>query len=224
MKLLERLISIVAPFSCLVCGSEGDLVCGGCLDYALPELPDRCYRCSALTRDSRVCQSCCSTSSLTHVWVATEYAAYSKELVHRLKFERTQAAAIVMAAAISKTLPYMDERVVISSIPTASSRVRQRGYDHARLIAKELARMRKLRYLPSLHRLGQTRQVGARRSQRLAQLRGAYRSRNDSAVKGATILLVDDVLTTGASLEEAAKVLRANGAKHVYGAVFAQKK
>lgn len=224
MRLLERVISIVAPFSCLRCGSERGLVCIDCLDYVLPELPERCYRCYALTRDSRVCRSCRSVSSLTHVWVATEYASYSKDLVHRLKFERAQAAAAVMAAAISKTLPYLDEQVVISSIPTASSRVRQRGYDHARLIAQELARIRKLHYLPFLHRLGQTRQVGAKRSQRLVQLRGAYRPRNKPALKGKTILLIDDVLTTGASLEEAAKVLRANGAKHVYGAVFAQKK
>ncbi len=224
MSLLEKFVSVVAPHSCIVCEREPLLLCNECREVVLPRLPDRCFRCHALRVDSKVCRSCRSSTAVSHMWVGTEYVSHSKALVRSLKYERAQAAAKVMAIVISEALPYLDEAVVVTAIPTASSRVRQRGYNHARLIAKELADIRGLHYADTLHRMGQTRQVGATRKQRFAQLQGMFRPRNEYLLQEATILLVDDVLTTGASMQEAAKTLRFAGAKHVYGVVFAQKK
>jgi predicted amidophosphoribosyltransferase len=76
---------------------------------------------------------------------------------------------------------------------------------------------------PLLTRHGQTRQVGATRAQRLQQVTGSYQLRNQVDVQGARILLVDDLVTTGATLGEAAKILREAGAKTVDAIVVAQK-
>ena len=98
-----------------------------------------------------------------------------------------------------------------------------RGYDHAALLARELARHTELTTMPVLRRVGQTRQVGATRSQRLKQLEGAFYVRRPEEIQGKKILLVDDLVTTGATLEAAARCLRLAGARTVSAVVFAQK-
>jgi ComF family protein len=128
-----------------------------------------------------------------------------------------------MAQYMSETLPSFDKSVFIVHVPTATARIRQRGYDQAELIAKNLARTRKLKYSPVLARLGQTRQVGAKRSSRLKQMQNAFYARKPQLIKGSHIILVDDVTTTGATLEAAARVLKLAGAKTVAAITFAQK-
>src|SRR5690606_4610832 len=102
--------------------------------------------------------------------------------------------------------------------------VRMRGFDHARRIASGLSRHTGLRHVPALARLGQHRQVGSRRQERLVSLDGAFRLRHGYLVRDARVLLVDDVLTTGATLEAAARTLKAAGAASVDAAVFARAK
>ena len=110
----------------------------------------------------------------------------------------------------------------LDAAPTATSRVRQRGYDQAKLLARALARQAGLPYLDCLARVGQTHQVGATREQRLRQLQAAFRVRRPNAVRSAYLLLVDDVSTTGATLELAATILKSAGARRVDAIVFAQ--
>jgi predicted amidophosphoribosyltransferase len=94
-----------------------------------------------------------------------------------------------------------------------------RGYDQAQVIARELAKRRQLAYRQLLSRSGTFRQVGASRESRFSQLKGAFTAKGHTP---SHVLLVDDVLTTGASVESAAKELKRNGAKTVDVAVFAQ--
>jgi ComF family protein len=220
---MERLVAVIAPHDCLRCGREGKVLCDWCMSEDCLSSPERCYRCKKLTTDSRVCASCKRSSSLRHVWVRSEYDDAAKGLVHKLKFARAQAAAAVIAEMIAETLPYLPPDTLVTHIPTATSRYRQRGYDHAQLIAKHIAVKKGLRYASLLIRSGQSRQVGAKRDQRLKQLAGAYRSRSGHLIEGAHILLVDDVVTTGATIEEAGKTLRLAGARQVSAAIFAQK-
>lgn len=221
MFILERLISIVAPHNCINCGYEGKLLCSWCALDAFAPVPSRCYKCYALTKDSLVCKRCRKSAGLSHVWVATEYEKLAKRLIRQFKFERAQAGAVIIAQAMCRVLPYLDNALVVP-IPTASSRQRMRGYDHTKLIAKQLSRLTQQQYLTDLARLNQSRQVGSRRKKRLEQLDGAFWIRNSKLIKNQRILLVDDIVTTGATLEEAAKVLKIAGAKSISAVVFAQ--
>jgi ComF family protein len=223
MFITERLVGSIAPHLCIICGSEGSLLCDWCLPDAMPPVPSRCYRCHSLTDNSSVCKKCRPKSRLGHVWVRTEYDGHAKRLIHDFKFERAQAAAAPVARLMAEPVPYLDRQVIVTHVPTATSRVRRRGYDHARLLAGQLAKNLDLAYAPLLMRLGQTRQVGSKRSSRLAQLQGAFTVRKSGPIQGGHILLVDDIVTTGATLELAARVLKAGGAKSIDAAVFAQK-
>jgi competence protein ComFC len=221
--LLDILIGFVAPHDCLFCGCEGYVACAWCLPGILQPVPSRCYRCMVLTDDNAVCDKCRRTSRLKHVWIATEYTEATKLLVHSLKFQRAQAAHQPMAAAMADCLPLLTTETIVTHIPTATSRVRQRGYDHSKLLASALASNKNCIYRPLLARLGQSRQVGAKRDERVAQIQDSFRVVDAQRLKQAHIILVDDVTTTGATIEAAAKLLRQAGAKQVDAVLFAQK-
>lgn len=223
MPLLDNLLSVIAPHNCLVCGVEGQLVCRLCAFDAFPQLPSRCYRCKALTSDYAVCDNCRTNTSLKRVWIKTSYENTAKDLIHFFKFERARSATSVIVESLDEFLPYFVEQILVVPVPTATERIRQRGYDQAALLAKALAERRNLEYLPALARLTHTRQVGASRKQRFEQLQLAFSVTKSQAIKDREILLIDDVITTGATLETLARLLKKAGAKSVMAATFAQK-
>lgn len=223
MFILERIIDLIAPATCMGCGAEGSPLCQWCKpDCALP-LPSRCYMCRALTIDFAVCSSCKRKSSLRHAWVATEYNGVAKKLLSAYKFERLRVASVPIAECMADVLPYLPRDTRVVPVPTATSRVRIRGYDHTRLLAREISRLVGLQNSSVLGRLGQTRQVGAHRKQRLIQLESAFYVRDRDVVEGKNILLVDDIVTSGGTIEMAAKTLKKAGAKSVSALLFAQK-
>lgn len=222
MHILEKIIKVVAPHTCLGCGFEGDrLLCEGC-EEALAQVPSRCYRCKAVTDNYETCEHCQSLTPLKQVLVFGHHAGIAKELIHHMKYERAQSGIGNAAELMHLRVPYLSGAPLLVHVPTASSRARTRGYDHARLLARHLARRTSLRQAYLLARSGQTHQVGATRAQRLKQLENALRPLKPELIKGAHIVLVDDVVTTGATLETAARVLKRAGAKRVDAIVFAQ--
>lgn len=220
MGIIDHIIGVVAPHSCLGCGYEGALLCRDCL-RRLPAVPPRCYHCRQASVDFRTCQNCRAASQLHAVYTATVYDGPAKDMVWQLKFQGAQTAARIMARQMNRVL-VKDNPACVVPVPTATSRVRRRGYDQARLLARQLARHSRLPYVEVLKRQGQAHQVGANQEQRLRQLQNAFRACNLSVVRGRRLILVDDVVTTGATLEAAASVLRAAGARRVDSVVFAQ--
>lgn len=244
MPLLERLISLVAPTQCLACGVEGSLLCDSCGRANFQMSPEHCFKCKKPSKNSAVCLGCRPQSHLQHVWSRTIYQGLAKQLIHDYKFARAQFAAPSIAAFMAEALPYLPRNTRVVPIPTATSRYRIRGFDHAHLLAKELAHQTGLQFCPILTRLGQTRQVGASRTERQTQLKHAFRltgslpnnppshltcpAPDDRLMPPSTgpfphILLVDDVTTTGASLEAAATILQAAGFKTINALTFALK-
>jgi ComF family protein len=218
---IDQLLSLVAPFDCFGCGQEADVLCPDCVTD-LPGTIQQCYKCRNRSADP-VCRDCDDSLLLSNVWVATNYTGTSTEVVAALKFQRAQAAARVIAEALHQRLPRLPAEVVVTYIPTAQTRVRQRGYDQARLIARALATYRQLPCSTTLWRTGNTRQVGANRTQRLEQLQTSLHCYKPGRVLGKRLLIVDDVLTTGATIETAARILKQAGALEVSAALFAQK-
>ena len=203
MGFIETIISQLAPHVCIGCGQEGSLLCKDCAkELASAE--------------------CRSFGELRRVVAATTYETIAKDLVWQLKFQGAQAAASVMAERMAGLLESGDSQQLIVPVPTATRRMRQRGYDQAKLLARHLSRRSGLVYMDCLQRQGQAHQVGSSRQQRLRQLQTAFRLKNGHNIQSYPIILVDDVLTTGATLEAAAEVIKAAGASHVDAIVFAR--
>lgn len=221
MNIVEIVVSWLAPHTCIACKRESLPVCPDCWQLYLPVPPSLCYRCGAASHQYAVCTPCRSHTPLQHVWVGTKYAGVAKDTIALLKFKRAKEAAEVAAECLNLRLPMLPIDIIVTAAPTASSRVRQRGYDQAKLIGTSFALKRRLEYRETLWRIKTTRQVGANRSDRFKYLENAFIVRQPKRFLGRHILLIDDVLTTGATLESAARELMANGAGQVDAAVFA---
>lgn len=221
IRTFDRLAGLIAPHNCLVCNREGDLLCADCRANAVITKRPTCYRCNALSDGGKTCKSCRSSSALSGVVVASHYDGQVKELIGRLKFQQTVAAAETLAGLLYPLLDPAQFDLVVA-VPAASSRYRARGYNQAELIAKALASKLALPYLRPLVRLGYARQLGQSRQKRIEQMNQAFAAKPTPLVQNACILLVDDVLTTGATLNACATELKKAGAKSVWGAVAAK--
>lgn len=219
---LERLIATLTPLECLICRREGNMLCTSCAETKLPEQISRCYLCNKLTLQRRICTSCSSRSRLRRVWWLGSYNTELKELIFAMKYERCRAAARECGALLAKIIGYLPPGTLITHLPTASQRVRQRGFDQAALIAESVASSLGCTYTPLLSRTTQVDQIGKNRIERQKQMRESFACYETDKVTGKTILLIDDVITTGASIEAAASVLRKAGAVHVDAAVIAR--
>ncbi|MCA9332574.1 ComF family protein [Candidatus Saccharibacteria bacterium] len=221
MRILEDILNILAPNECIVCQEEGTTICEQCSEQAIFPVPSRCYRCKKLTNDFAVCKKCKNSSKLSNVWVRSEYSNVSKQLIYKMKFDSNRQTAHDIARLDIEVLPYFPKDVIVCPIPTATMRVRQRGYDHTMEIAKEISKITGLHKANLLVRVGKSRQVGARKEARINQLKDSFIVTKD--VKNRKVILVDDVVTTGGTLESAASELKRFGASRVYAVVFAQK-
>lgn len=154
--------------------------------------------------------------------MAYEYKDLVKELITAYKFEQAREVAQIIAIHLDELLPYFSEPPLISYAPTTSAHIRERGFDHAKLIAKELARLRGYNYANLLVRTTKIQQLGATRNERMKQLKNSLRLTNTKIANNRHVLLVDDVVTTGATLEACTALLLKSGAGQIDAVVFAR--
>lgn len=220
MPLIEHIINLIAPHSCLSCGVEGTLLCAVCTTTLEPAVA-RCYRCLRPSALGQTCEECRPSASLSAVYSFAVYNNVAKDILHKLKFERSRAAIKPIAASIMSGCQLSGDSIA-SYVPTATTRVRMRGYDQAHLIARSCAVQARLPVLPLLRRTANTRQVGSSATERRQQQYTAFRIINERSIKNSKILLFDDVITTGTTLEACARLLREAGAARVEAITFAQ--
>lgn len=220
---LDSVASLVAPHECLSCGKEGEVLCGRCIEeYCEAPLP-HCAGCRKQQDDFKVCKNCKSWLALKYVYVATAYEGIGSELVKAMKFNYRRQASEPIAKIMSGALESLDENTILCPIPTAHARIRERGFDHAKLISQNLSQILKIKSLPVLHRHTNRRQLGSSRKARFKQMESEFEVIHASFIRDKNILLVDDVMTTGATLTAAAKALRKAGASSVSAIIFTQK-
>jgi competence protein ComFC len=230
MAVLDKVIGWLAPPLCVGCGVEGMNICPSCSGSNIIPFGERCFNCNSLSAGSRTCEKCRQKGFPRCVWVTTDYAGLAKELVQIYKFAHQRVAASSIAELMAETFISFnsDEDIaaanyLIVPVPTASGRVRQRGFDHSVELSGAVAGKLSLQKSNSLLRKGQSRQVGRSRKERFEQAADSYSVSRSQDIQGRNILLVDDVVTTGATLAATAKALRAAGARKVNALVFAKR-
>ena len=179
---------------------------------------------------SQICPAC--QESRPHFTKAAAYGAYDgglRELIHLLKYERVAPAASVlgqMLAEAIQTLSPTADSILVVPVPLHRSKRRQRGFNQAELIARAALKRNTFPFEMGADVLERTRptvsQIGLTRPQRVENIRGAFRVRHPSRVSGRSVLLVDDVLTTGTTVSECARILRKAGAARVLVATVAR--
>jgi len=160
-----------------------------------------------------------------------EYEGELRGLVHLLKYESVLPVASVLgemiAGTIEELLPSCGESVpVVIPVPLHKGKRSDRGFNQAELIAhaavKRLPRRLELATDVLVRQRATISQVGLTREQRIENMRDAFRVCDRRRVGGATVILVDDVMTTGTTLSECARVLKEAGAARVFAATVAR--
>lgn len=227
MSLLGAAIEILAPPQCINCQAEGCSVCNSCAAAHIKAFGERCWRCNSLSPQAKICATCRRTGSPLHAWIVTDHDGIARDLLSLYKFGHQRAAAEpiadLMANELLKYHGLATRDYLIVPIPTATSRIRERGFGHSELLAKRISSKLKSPYFNCLRRLDQTRQLGASREARLNQLNASFIVKNQKLIHGQRILLIDDVVTTGGTIIAATKTLRAAGAKQVDALLFAKR-
>jgi ComF family protein len=159
-----------------------------------------------------------------------EYEHELRELIHLLKYERVPPASKPLGRLLAESIQALRlkgaEPTLVVPVPLHSSKRRERGFNQAELIARSALKQARAGFelkTRTLVRKRATRsQVGLDREARIANLRGAFKVVAPKLVAGRTVLLVDDVMTTGATLSECARALKQAGAAKVFAATVAR--
>lgn len=217
---LERALDLLFPPVCVGCSRVGRWICERCWQVAPWALDGGCVRCGAWT-EARLCRSCGSGVYLvTHIDAVMLYEGIGKEAVETLKFRGRFAIKDLMGRLLAAAVQTGPDVVV--PVPLHRARRRARGYDQARMLARVAAAELGVRYDDgTLTRTRRTRQQATLgKEERESNVQGAFTAGENLA--GQRVLLVDDVFTTGATMEAAARALRAAGVVDLKGAAFAR--
>jgi ComF family protein len=223
------------PSRCLVCtapGLEGLDLCAACAD-GLPWNHAACPRCALPLPAAETCGACLRREAtlarrgrrpaLDAVHAGFVYAAPVDRLLPRFKFHRDLAAGGLLSQLLAESTAGLPRPDVLVPVPLHRARLRRRGYDQALELARPLARALELPLQPDLlQRVRATApQSELSAAARRRNLRGAFAVAPNVPVP-ARVALVDDVMTTGATLHAAAEALKRAGVQHVEAWVCAR--
>lgn len=218
-SLIAGMVNLLYPPRCVHCGRFGADICENCL-AAIDDSTDtaRCPFCHAHWAGADNCPRCYRWEALDGANAAADYAAAARSIVRALKYQHVRSLASVMATRVQPLLQSQTPDVVFT-VPLHPSRMRSRGFNQADLIASHLD----LAAPPgALIRRRKTRpQFGLSHSERAHNVAGAFDYRGPG-LSGARIIVLDDVITTGSTVNECARVLRDAGAVSVRALAFAR--
>ena len=209
-------------------------VCPECLSALVPlEAESFCTRCglpfeaNLPASGDRLCGLCRLAPPAFDV--ARSFGAYEgdlRRLIHLLKYDGMRPLAKALAAKMAPVAPRVGTVELVVPVPLHRSRRWSREFNQAELLSKELSRLVGIPSRPKcLRRVRSTPpQAGLSHRQRRENVRGAFAAADAACIKGRRVLLVDDVMTTGATLDACARVLKAAGARYVSSLTLARAK
>lgn len=210
---------------CLLCGSavRGNQLCQGCR-ADLPWLaPERCPQCALPSSGNAVCGACLRRPpAFDHAEAVHAYAFPLDALVRHCKYQGALEVTELFAETLAERVQGRDSADVVIPMPLHHGRLGQRGFNQAAEIARRLSTRLGLPWLcAACQRVRDTPpQAGLDLKQRRRNLRGAFRC--DTDLSGLRVALVDDVMTSGASLDELARTVKKAGAASVTAWVVAR--
>ena len=226
----KRLIPFVleclfpSKIECIVCGDELNSerahdMCDDCFN-SLPVIQKPCKKCGvSVLSDANYCLACKEEKfSFSKAVASFDYDGVILQLVHKFKYGGAKYLAKPLASFMAETFKASGFDVdCIVPVPVTPKRGKERGYNQAALLAREVSDVAQIEYLDILKRTKDTpTQAKLSRAERKQNLKGAFEVEDKEIIKGKKILVVDDVMTTGSTCEEIAKVLIKAKAKEVF--------
>src|SRR5213592_1360268 len=234
-ELLEAAVSLLYPPVCTICGTSiraGEYLCDQCEAKAVRISAPFCEKCSEPFEGSISSVFTCANCAHRTIYFEAAVAAYRgrgivREIIHEFKYGRQIHLRHIVARWLRAALD--DERLrdchldIIVPVPLHPARQRERGFNQASLLAELLSAHTSIPSKPLLERIRYTTtQTALDRTERMENLHNAFRLRKNTNVRDLRVLLIDDVLTTGSTLNECARILKGAGAISVHAATAAR--
>ena len=224
-KLKGIAADLLFPEWCVGCGKEGGVLCSSCRQSLLRVMPPICPLCGKPQPNSRLCPSCIGwQAAIDGIRAPFQFDGVTRQAIHQLKYRNLRALVVPLTALLCDyliTIPMPGE--VLVPVPLHPKRLRERGYNQSHLLAQELGKLIHLpvvedclirqRHTPPQAR---TSSVDERRSNIVSAFICCDRRLQDKQV-----LLIDDVTTSGATLNACATALKTAGASSVWGLALA---
>ncbi|MFH0776377.1 MAG: ComF family protein [Patescibacteria group bacterium] len=224
-KIKNAFLEIIFPVRCVGCGAEGEWFCEKCATKIIPNEKQFCPVCWTPSFGGKICADC--ASPLDGLCVAASYQK-NPELataIRALKYKFSENLAQNLGAILVQAMTQGDYQpgCIIVPIPLHRKRLRWRGFNQAELLAKFVAQKLNLPIQDLLTRTKNTsQQAKLSRAERLRNLENAFQIAPSFSAQDKKFLLIDDVASTATTLIEAAKILKKDGAKEVWGLVLAR--
>lgn len=229
---LMGFLDFLFPKYCVNCRKLGSYICANCFSFISFDIEMICLVCNKGSFDGLTHPGCRSKYAIDGAFSAINYKGIVKKLIYNFKYKP-------FLSDLNKTLVELfyesiiqneifqkayTSKPILMPIPLHKKRLKTRGYNHAKLLADGLSVKLNLPVLDILERIRETKsQFGLKLKDRKENLKGAFSIvSNVPITQCPNVLLVDDILTTGSTLLEAARILKKNGAKKVYGLTLAR--
>jgi len=206
----RHLLQLFFPPRCVACGQRSELLCASCIALVRLQHPTSLAHLGDIY-------------PLSGVRSAAEFAGPMRKAIHQFKYGGMRALAPTLGRILVDVWcqdPYPADLIV--PVPLHPSRLRQRGYNQSALLAYELGRHTGLAVSDQIltRRVATRPQVGLKARERLLNVRGAFACQS-TAIRGLSVVVIDDVMTTGATLRACAEALLTSGASQVWGLTLA---
>lgn len=229
LRFWEGIIKIIFPYYCLICNKKIDNeksipLCIECFDKIHWNLPPFCTKCGRSMpielSPLNLCLECKKKRYyFDRAWSASYYEGIMLECIHRFKYQQKFSLIDffknILCNFIEKYLE-IEKFNYLLPIPLHSTKLRERGFNQAFLLTQPIAKQFKKKILENVWRKKPTlSQTELNAKQRRENIKGAFAVKNPILIKGKNILIIDDVFTTGSTVNECALVLKKNGARIV---------
>lgn len=220
---MKALLNLLIPPVCLACHDRltdpAAILCNSCHSQVVLLTGKLCPKCGSLL-NSIFCDTCSEHDfAFEHNYSVFQYGEVVQQLVHSLKYDEYKSAADYLINGMQDSCRERDEYRAYDAVipvPLHPVRKRERGYNQSEILARALASSLGIKYSNPLKRRYYTKsQTLLSKTQRIHNLNGAFALKFNKKVEGKAFILVDDVFTTGSTVNEISKLLLSKGARKV---------
>lgn len=226
-QILSNLLNLVFPPKCINCNAYGSLICQRCFDNIEFINTQICYKCSKLSSGFKICYLCQKQSGLKRAIVCTYWQKPIKLFIHYYKYKKLYVLkkqfGALMATMFFKICSH--KNIVLVPVPLHRYRLWDRGFNQSALLAQEIAKLLDVSVVDCLVRYKHTKpQFGLNKMVRPTNVKGVFKFKNKyfSKITGKTVVLIDDIIATGSTLQECARTLKKAGVKNIWSLVLAK--
>lgn len=233
--MLDFIVSLLYPKKCVGCRARGSLICAQCFAKISYLDNQYCGICQKGSVDGMVHIKCKTPHSINGILSAVTYKGIVRKLLYQFKYSPhltslSPVLSRIMYEGLIQNESFMrlfeaEKNLWITCVPITQKRERSRGYNQSELLAKDLARMFEAPFVSGLlARVKETQpQFELTKEQRRENMKNAFKlnPKFRSLIKGKSVVVVDDITTTGSTLKECGKVLKSAGASKVVGVTLA---